>query len=41
MLTNPLPEYDYHMGTYQMAWRQPDGLGAYTGPRREGVAAGF
>ncbi|WP_328608968.1 gamma-glutamyltransferase [Amycolatopsis sp. NBC_00345] len=42
VLTNPLPEYDYHMGTYQMAWREPDGrLGTCTGPRREGVAAGF
>lgn len=41
VLTNPLPDYDYHMGTYQMAWREPDGgLGACTGPRREGVADG-
>lgn len=42
VLTNPLPEYDYHMGTYQMAWRADDDtLGASSGPRREGRAAGF
>lgn len=42
VLTNPLPAYDYHMGTYQMAWREDDGrLGTCTGPRREGVAAGL
>ncbi|MBB4688721.1 gamma-glutamyltransferase [Amycolatopsis jiangsuensis] len=42
VLTNPLPEYDYHMGTYQMAWRAEDGsLSTCTGPRREGVAGGF
>ncbi|ANY09394.1 gamma-glutamyltransferase [Pseudonocardia sp. HH130630-07] len=42
VLTNPLPEYDYHMGSYQMAWRATDGgLATCTGPRREGVAGGF
>ncbi|MFH8558378.1 gamma-glutamyltransferase [Streptomyces celluloflavus] len=42
VLVNPLPEYDYHMGTYQMSWRQEDGaLGACSGPRREGVADGL
>ncbi|WP_222853329.1 gamma-glutamyltransferase [Fodinicola acaciae] len=42
VLTNPLPAYDYHMGTYQMAWRDDDGsLSTCTGPRREGVAAGL
>jgi gamma-glutamyltranspeptidase/glutathione hydrolase len=42
VLTNPLPEYDYHMGTYQMGWRAEDGtLSACTGPRREGVADGL
>ncbi|RJQ83163.1 hypothetical protein D5S19_20515 [Amycolatopsis panacis] len=42
VLTNPLPEYDYHMGTYQMAWRTEDGsLSTCTGPRREGVAGGI
>ncbi|WP_406631255.1 gamma-glutamyltransferase [Amycolatopsis sp. WGS_07] len=42
VLTNPLPEYDYHMGTYQTAWRETDGtLSACTGPRREGRASGY
>ncbi|WP_226378895.1 gamma-glutamyltransferase [Pseudonocardia sp. KRD291] len=42
VLLNPLPAYDYHMGTYQMSWRSDDGvLHGCTGPRREGVAAGF
>ncbi|MCR6482914.1 gamma-glutamyltransferase family protein [Amycolatopsis sp. OK19-0408] len=42
VLTNPLPAYDYHMGTYQMAWREAGGsLGTCTGPRREGVADGL
>jgi gamma-glutamyltranspeptidase / glutathione hydrolase len=40
VLLNPLPAYDYHMGTYQMSWRNADGLNATTGPRREGVAGG-
>jgi gamma-glutamyltranspeptidase/glutathione hydrolase len=40
ILVNPLPEYDYHMGTYQMSWRGDDGvLHGCTGPRREGQAA--
>ncbi|WP_369211283.1 gamma-glutamyltransferase [Streptomyces flavofungini] len=42
VLANPLPAYDYHMGTYQMAWRSDDGtLAACTGPRREGQANGY
>ncbi|OZM72465.1 hypothetical protein CFN78_15940 [Amycolatopsis antarctica] len=42
VLTNPLPEYDYHMGSYQMAWRTSDGnLSTCTGPRREGAADGI
>ncbi|WP_240437486.1 gamma-glutamyltransferase [Sciscionella marina] len=42
VLANPLPAYDYHMGTYQMGWRAEDGtLSACTGPRREGLADGF
>ncbi len=41
VLLNPLPDYDYHMGTYQMGWREDDGsLSACSGPRREGVAGG-
>jgi gamma-glutamyltranspeptidase/glutathione hydrolase len=40
--TNPLPQYDYHMGTFQMGWREDGGtLGASAGPRREGVAGGI
>ena len=40
VVLNPLPTYDYHMGTYQMAWREDAGtLGACTGPRRAGKAA--
>jgi gamma-glutamyltranspeptidase / glutathione hydrolase len=41
VLVNPLPTYDYHMGTYQMCWRDDDGLHTTTGPRRAGMAAGF
>lgn len=42
VLVNPLPAYDYHMGSYQAAWRSNDGsLNASTGPRREGSAGGF
>jgi len=39
---SPLPTYDFHMGSYQQAWRQPDGrLGASTDPRRAGKAEGI
>jgi gamma-glutamyltranspeptidase/glutathione hydrolase len=39
---DPLPRYDYHMGSFQMSWRDEDGtLHASAGPRRSGVAAGF
>ena len=42
VLVNPLPRYDYHMGSYQMSWRGEDGaLHGCAGPRREGVAAAF
>jgi len=37
----PLPTYDYHMGTYQMCWRDGDELRSSTGPRRAGMAGGF
>ena len=40
VLVNPLPPYDYHMGTYQMAWRDGGQFKSYTGPRRAGKAAG-
>jgi gamma-glutamyltranspeptidase/glutathione hydrolase len=36
----PLPAYDYHMGSYQMSWRDDDGsLFSTAGPRRSGSAA--
>lgn len=42
VLVDPLPAYDYHMGSFQMSWRDGDGrLRAAAGPRREGKAAGF
>jgi gamma-glutamyltranspeptidase/glutathione hydrolase len=42
VLVDPLPRYDYHMGSYQMSWRDADGtLHATAGPRRAGVAAGW
>jgi gamma-glutamyltranspeptidase / glutathione hydrolase len=42
VLVEPLPRYDYHMGSFQMSWRDDDGvLHATAGPRRSGVAAGF
>jgi gamma-glutamyltranspeptidase/glutathione hydrolase len=40
ILVEPLPEYDFHMGSYQMSWRDADGtLHASAGPRRAGSAA--
>jgi gamma-glutamyltranspeptidase/glutathione hydrolase len=40
VLIHPLPEYDFHMGSYQMSWRDADGtLHASAGPRRAGSAA--
>jgi gamma-glutamyltranspeptidase/glutathione hydrolase len=42
VLVNPLPRYDYHMGSYQMSWRDGDGLlHGSAGPRRAGKAAAF
>ena len=39
----PLPPYDYHMGSYQQAWREPKTglLNASTDPRRAGKAGGI
>lgn len=39
---SPLPPYDFHMGSYQQAWRDPaTGLfNASTDPRRAGRAGG-
>jgi gamma-glutamyltranspeptidase/glutathione hydrolase len=40
---SPLPPYDYHMGSYQQAWRDPETglLCASTDPRRAGKAGGI
>jgi gamma-glutamyltranspeptidase/glutathione hydrolase len=40
---SPLPEYDYHMGSFQMSWRdEKTGLvNGCTDPRRAGQAGGF
>jgi gamma-glutamyltranspeptidase/glutathione hydrolase len=38
----PLPPYDFHMGSFQQAWRDKDGtLAAGTDPRRAGMAGGY
>ena len=40
ILVRPLPQYHYHMGSYQMSWRDEDGLlHGCAGPRRAGTAA--
>ncbi|MYW97909.1 hypothetical protein G3I59_46720 [Amycolatopsis rubida] len=42
VLVNPLPAWDYHMGSYQMSWRAADGtLRGCAGPRRAGTSAAF
>jgi gamma-glutamyltranspeptidase/glutathione hydrolase len=40
---SPLPPYDFHMGSYQQAWRDPKTglLSASTDPRRAGRAGGI
>ena len=39
----PLPPFDFHMGSYQIAWRDPKSglLNASTDPRRAGQAGGL
>ena len=39
----PLPTYDYHMGSFQMSWRDPATglLGSNVDPRRAGMAGGI
>jgi gamma-glutamyltranspeptidase/glutathione hydrolase len=38
----PLPEYDYNMGSFQVCWRDNSGLlNSCADPRRTGTAAGF
>jgi gamma-glutamyltranspeptidase/glutathione hydrolase len=40
VLVDPLPRYDWHMGSYQMCWRtEDDTLRSCVGPRRAGAAA--
>ena len=41
VLVNPLPRYDFHMGSFQMSWRADDTLNGITDPRREGKAAAY
>jgi gamma-glutamyltranspeptidase/glutathione hydrolase len=42
VLVEPLPRYDYLMGSFQMSWRRDDDrLFAAAGPRRAGSAAGL
>ncbi len=40
---SPLPPYDFHMGSFQQAWRDPDNglMSASTDPRRAGEAGGI
>ena len=39
----PLPPWDFHMGSFQQAWRDPKtgALSAATDPRRAGAAGGY
>jgi len=39
----PLPPWDFHMGSFQQAWRDPKTglLNASTDPRRAGAAGGI
>jgi gamma-glutamyltranspeptidase/glutathione hydrolase len=40
---SPLPPYDFHMGSFQQAWKDPDTglMNASTDPRRAGEAGGI
>ena len=40
---NPLPDYDYHMGSFQMSWRDAKTglLNSSSDPRRAGQAGGI
>lgn len=37
----PLPPYDWHMGSFQVSWRDEKGLNGLADPRRAGRAGGF
>jgi gamma-glutamyltranspeptidase/glutathione hydrolase len=43
ILVKPLPPYEYHMGSFQMCWRDEKTgmLNSCSDPRRDGTAAGF
>jgi gamma-glutamyltranspeptidase/glutathione hydrolase len=41
LLVDPLPPYDYRMGSFQMCWSDGGILHSAAGPRRAGAAAGF
>jgi gamma-glutamyltranspeptidase/glutathione hydrolase len=42
ILVDPLPPYDWELGSFQMSWRDSDGtLHSAAGPRRAGSAAGY
>lgn len=43
ILIKPLPRYDFHMGSYQMSWRDEETglLNSAVGPRRAGHADGY
>jgi len=37
----PLSPYDWHMGSFQVSWRDENGLNSLSDPRRAGRAGGF
>ncbi len=37
----PLLPYDWHMGSFQLSWRDESGLNSLSDPRRAGLAGGF
>jgi gamma-glutamyltranspeptidase/glutathione hydrolase len=37
----PLSPYDWHMGSFQVSWRDASGLNSLSDPRRAGRAGGF
>jgi len=37
----PLSPHDWHMGSFQLSWRDESGVNSLTDPRRAGKADGF
>jgi gamma-glutamyltranspeptidase/glutathione hydrolase len=37
----PLSPYDWHMGSFQLSWRDEKGVNSLSDPRRAGRAGGF